>query len=118
MDLGLILAAMAYLIASCHGALGDKAQALAWTERSLALGYPRPQRLLTDVNLQILRDDRRFKTMLGADDVSAMSRVEGWRYDLDLFLGELKRMHPNPYRRTSSEIFASHPASCATPFRS
>ncbi len=108
MALGFIPAVMAYNIASCHGLLGEKQQALEWVERSLALGYTRPQRMLRDENLQLLRDDPRFKTLLGADDVSKLSRIEGWRYDLDLFVRELKRMHPNPYRQTSRETFDAY----------
>ena len=105
MDLGFLPAMLAYSIASCHGALGEKQQALEWVERSLALGFTRPQRMLRDENLQLLRADLRFKTLLGADDVSKLSRVEGWRYDLDLLVREIKRMHPNPYRQMSREAF-------------
>ena len=105
MDLGFLPAMLAYSIASCHGALGEKQQALEWVERSLALGFTRPQRMLRDENLQLLRADLRFKTLLGADDVSKLSRVEGWRFDLDLLVREIKRMHPNPYRQMSREAF-------------
>jgi tetratricopeptide (TPR) repeat protein len=106
--LGFMPAVMAYSIASCHGHLGEKQQALEWVERSLALGYTRPQRMLRDENLQLLRAEPRFKTLLGADDVSKLSKAEGWRYDLDLFVRELKRMHPNPYRQTSREAFEAY----------
>jgi tetratricopeptide (TPR) repeat protein len=112
--LGFMPAMMAYSIASCHGLLGEKQQALEWVDRSLALGYTRPQRMLRDENLQLLRAEARFKTLLGADDVSKLSRVEGWRYDLDLFVRELKRMHPNPYRARAS---MPKSVNCATTFR-
>ncbi len=105
MDLGFMPAVLSYSIAGCHGALGEKQQALEWVERSLALGFTRPQRMFIDENLQLLRADLRFKTLLGADDVSKLSRVEGWRYDLDLFVRELKRMHPDPYRQIVTRGF-------------
>lgn len=105
MDLGVWPAEMAYKIAGCYGATGDKQQSLAWLERSLALGYTRPQRALKDEDLKLLWDDPRFKTLLGADDVGGLSRIEGWRYDLDFFVRELKRTHPDPYRQTSREDF-------------
>src|SRR5262249_3148565 len=105
MDLGFMPAVLAYNIAGCYGALGEKQQALEWVERSLALGFTRPQRMLRNENLQLLRADLHFKTLLGADDVSKLSRVEGWRYDLDLLVREIKRMHPNPYRQMSREAF-------------
>jgi tetratricopeptide (TPR) repeat protein len=108
MDLGFLPATMAYNMAECYGALGDKQQALRWLERSLALGYTRPQRALKDEDLKLLWDEPRFKTALGADDVSGLSRVEGWRYDLDFFVRELKRMHPNPYRQISRESFDAY----------
>src|SRR5262245_38351333 len=106
--LGFQPAIMAYNIAGCYGALGDKEQALGWLERSLALGFTRPQRAVTNQDLKLLWDEPRFKTALGADDVSKLSRVEGWRYDLDLFVRELRRMHPNPYRKVSRESFDAY----------
>ena len=108
MDLGVWPALMAYNIAGCYGALGDKQQAFSWLERSLALGYTRPQRALQDQDLKLLWDEPRVKALLGAEDVSRLSRVEGWRYDLDLFARELRRMHPNPYRQISREEFDTY----------
>jgi hypothetical protein len=108
MDLGFMPAIMAYNVSGCYGALGDKEQALRWLERSLALGYTRPQRALKNEDLKLLWDEPRFKTALGADDVSRLSRVEGWRYDLDFFVRELKRMHPNPYRQISRDRFDAY----------
>jgi hypothetical protein len=56
----------------------------------------------------LLWDDPRFKTLHGVDDVSKLSRDEGWRYDLDFLVRELKRMHPNPYRFTSRDDFDAY----------
>jgi tetratricopeptide (TPR) repeat protein len=107
-ELGLSKSIMAYNIAVCYGALGEKQKAFEWVERSLNLGYPRPQRMLQDANLQLLRENPRFLTLLGGDDVSKLSRVDGWRYDLDLFVRELNRIHPNPYRQTKREDFEAY----------
>ena len=107
-DLGVWPALMAYNIASCYGAVGEKQQALSWLEQSLALGYTRPRRALQDQDLKLLWDEPRFRALVGADGVSRLSRVEGWRYHLDFFVRELKRMHPNPYRQTSREEFDTY----------
>jgi len=41
LDLGFRPAVMAYSIAGCYGALGEKQRAFEWVERSLALGHTR-----------------------------------------------------------------------------
>jgi tetratricopeptide (TPR) repeat protein len=107
-ELGVSPAVMAYDIAGVYGILGEKQQALDWLGRSLNLGFARRQRALTSDNLKLLRDDPKFIAMVGGEDVSKMSRTEGWRYDLELYLGDLKRMHPNPYRKTPREVFEDY----------
>jgi tetratricopeptide (TPR) repeat protein len=97
----------AYQIARCYGRMGEKQKALEWLERSFAMGLAR-QRVIKNEDFKLLRDDPRFKALFGEDDTSKMSRVEGWRYDLDLFVSEIKRMHPNPYRKISREAFDSY----------
>src|SRR4051794_17142546 len=73
-----------YNVACCHALAGDKEKALATLERALALGFPSLSQPAKDDDLASLRDDPRFKKMLGLADVSKMSRDEGWRYDLSI----------------------------------
>lgn len=42
-----------------------------------------------------LRDDPRFQRIAGVIDTSRMSRVEGWRTDLDFMRGEIRRINPH-----------------------
>src|SRR5262245_13979668 len=73
-----------YRIARCQAQLGEKELALRALERALALGYPSLSRPAAEPDLASLRDDPRFKKMLGLVDVANMSREEGWRSDLAL----------------------------------
>ena len=81
----------AYRIASSYALTGQKELAMQWLTRAFAMGYPSFERAKTDDALKSLRDDPRFKKMLGLEDVSKMSRNEGWRYDLSVLAGEVRR---------------------------
>lgn len=92
-----------YNIACCYARLGDKASAMRWLERSFALGYRYIEDLRKDEDLASLREDAHFKELAGVCDVSTLSRVEGWRFDLALLDRELRRIHFDPYRVTPRE---------------
>jgi hypothetical protein len=81
----------AYNIACCYALLGDKESALKWLEQSFALGFRRLENAQTDSDLQTLRDNPRFLKLVGLDDVSKMTREQGWRYDLALLEQEVDR---------------------------
>jgi hypothetical protein len=81
----------AYNIACCYALLGDKESALNWLEKSFVLGFRRIENAQTDSDLQTLRDNPRFLKLLGLDDVSKMTREQGWRYDLALLEQEVDR---------------------------
>ena len=81
----------AYRIACSYALLGDEALALQWLERAFAMGYPSLERARSDEALASLRDEPRFKKLLGLEDVSKLSRDEGWRYDLAVLAGEARR---------------------------
>ncbi|HKB37217.1 MAG TPA: tetratricopeptide repeat protein [Gemmataceae bacterium] len=85
-----------YRIAHCQARAGEKELAIRALERALDLGYPSLERPAAEPDLASLRDDPRFKKMLGLADVSKMSREEGWRYDLSLLAGEVRRKGFNP----------------------
>lgn len=81
----------AYNIACCYALLGDKESALNWLEKAFALGFRRLENAQTDSDLQTLRDNPRFLKLVGLDDVSKMTREQGWRYDLALLEQEVDR---------------------------
>ena len=95
--------AAAYNIACCYSLQGEQAKALEWLEKALRLGYRNLATPLTDDDLKPLRADPRFLELLGANDVTKLSRVEGWRYDLKLLHREILRKHPNPHRQQSRD---------------
>lgn len=97
----------AYKIACCYALLGEREPALKWLERSFELGFRDLGRAQTDTDLQSLRDDPRYKKLVGLVDTSRMSREEGWRYDLNLLAREVKRKGYAPFRKISEAEFDS-----------
>lgn len=85
-------------IARCYAALSKKADALKWFEQAMQHGLTNVDRLRDDASLKLLRNEPRFRELVAIVDTSRMSRIEGWRYDLNLLAREIKRVHYNPYR--------------------
>ncbi len=83
----------AYQIARCHARLGDKRQALAWLEKAFALGYRSLDEAREDPDLRPLHGEPRFRELVALVDAPALSRTDGWRYDLKLLVRELRRLH-------------------------
>jgi tetratricopeptide (TPR) repeat protein len=81
----------AYSIARCHARAGKKEEAIAALERALDMGYPNLAQPIRDPDLASIREDPRVKKMLGLDDVTKMTRDEGWRYDLAVLAREVRR---------------------------
>jgi tetratricopeptide (TPR) repeat protein len=81
----------AFNIACCYALLGEKEKALEWLQRAFDMGFRNLEHSQKDTDLVILHDDPRFKKIVGLEDVSKMSRVEGWRYDLALLEREVSR---------------------------
>jgi hypothetical protein len=92
-------------MACCRARLGDREQALEALAGALALGYRELERLAEDEQLVALREDARFKQLLGLPEVAAMSRDDGWRADLRFFAREVKRRGYAPFRRSPVERF-------------
>jgi tetratricopeptide (TPR) repeat protein len=95
----------AYNIACCHALLGEKEHALDWLQKALDLGFRSLRHVREDEDLRSLRDDERFRKMAAVVDVGKLSRDEGWRFDLDLLVREVKRTHYAPFRKVSREEF-------------
>ena len=93
----------AYNIACNYALLGEKELALKWLEKAFELKWLNLQHAQTDADLQILRDDSRYRNLVGLIDTSKMSREEGWRTDLQLLAREIKRRGWNLFPRTGTE---------------
>lgn len=84
-----------YWIAASHAALGENEAALAALDTLVFReGYLRRPELFDDANFARLREEPRFATIAGREDVSGLSRDEGWRRDIDYLTAELARVNP------------------------
>ena len=90
----------AYDIACCYSFLKDKKQSLLWLQKALDMGYYYISHARTDSDLKFIADDPAFKELLFLEDVSKMTRIEGWLYDLDMLQWEVKR---KAIRRSSDQ---------------
>jgi len=84
---------MSYNIARCHAVLREKEQALTWLKKSFADGYRRLHEARDHADFMSLHDEPRFCELVAKVDTSTFSRDQGWRYDLQLLVRELKRIH-------------------------
>jgi tetratricopeptide (TPR) repeat protein len=95
----------AYNIACCYALLSKREPALNWLEKAFNMGYRFLEHAQTDRDLRPLHDSERFRRIVGLVDTSAMSRVQGWRYDLGLLAREVKRRGYSPFRELSPREF-------------
>jgi tetratricopeptide (TPR) repeat protein len=93
----------AYDIACDYALLGEKEQALKWLEKAMAMGFSDLPHTQEDTDLESLRNDPRYRELVGLVDTSKMSREEGWRADLRLLSREIKRKGYNLFPRTGTE---------------
>ncbi|HEX8088217.1 MAG TPA: tetratricopeptide repeat protein, partial [Blastocatellia bacterium] len=98
-------ATAAYIIASNYALLGETEQALSWLEKAFGLGFRNLRQAQTSPVFQSLRHDPRYQKLVALADVSKMSRVQGWRYDLQLLAREVKRMAHSSFRGAKEEGF-------------
>jgi tetratricopeptide (TPR) repeat protein len=97
-----------YNIACAQALMGDKEQALKSLEKSLDMGFRDLNLVRTDTDFDSIRNDPAYKKLAALEDVSKMSRDEGWRYDLWLLSRELQRIHYDPYKYISRQEFAAY----------
>ncbi|HXL80080.1 MAG TPA: tetratricopeptide repeat protein [Pyrinomonadaceae bacterium] len=81
----------AYNIACCYALLGDKEAALKWLEKAFEIGFRDLELAQKDSDLQSLHDNPRYLKLVGLDDVSKMTREQGWDYDLAMLEREVDR---------------------------
>jgi hypothetical protein len=78
-------------MACCYALLGDKEAALKWLEKAFEIGFRDLELAQTDSDLQSLHDSPRFLKLVGLEDISKMTREQGWRYDLAMLEREVDR---------------------------
>ncbi|HLK17016.1 MAG TPA: hypothetical protein VKT78_19580 [Fimbriimonadaceae bacterium] len=88
-----------YDLACAYALKGEKEKAFSFLAQSLDAGFRDLQHVREDTDLQSLHADKRWVDLAATKDVTKMSRVEGWRYDLWLLNREVSRIHLNPYTR-------------------
>ncbi len=88
---------IAYRVACCEAAAGDREAAVAALNVALDRGMRHLARVRSDEHWQALRDDQRIRDMAGIIDADNMSRDEGWRYDLTFLGREIKRLAYAPF---------------------
>ncbi len=88
---------VAYRIARCEAAAGDREAAVAALRVALGRGMRDLARVRSDEHWQELRADQRIRDMVGIIDASSMSRDGGWRYDLAFLVREIKRLAYAPF---------------------
>lgn len=95
----------AYRMACCHALLGERDEAYASLERALDLGYRSLAHAAGDDDLVSLREEARFRDLLGLIDREAFSRDEGWRFDLRFLAREVKRRAYDAFRHAPETEF-------------
>ena len=80
---------------------------MQWIEKALQMGFLDIEHAQKDSDMQILRDDPRFQKLVGMVDVNKMSRVEGWRSDLEFLVREIKRRRYGSFGKQAENEFDS-----------
>jgi tetratricopeptide (TPR) repeat protein len=84
---------LAYRIARLYALADDKGQSFAWLEKSLAIPLENRPRIAEDEAFAHWREDESFRRLAGLPPKRSFSREQGWNYDLDFFVAEIRRMH-------------------------
>lgn len=89
---------VAYDLAREYMAVGDRTKALHWLQESLGARYEERPAIGRDPAFAKLRSAPAFRALAGLLPTSTdqLSRVDGWRFDLDHYLSEVKRLHADP----------------------
>jgi hypothetical protein len=88
---------IAYRVACCEAAAGEREAAVAALAAALDRGMRDLARIRSDEHWEDLRADQRVRDMAGLIDTGSMSRDDGWRYDLAFLAREIKRLAYAPF---------------------
>lgn len=95
----------AYMIARCHAKLGQPEAALDRLDQALRLGLRDVAPARTEEDFAALRDNPRFRELVGLVDLDGIARDAGWRLDLGILAREVKRRAYKPFQLVSEERF-------------
>lgn len=98
---------IAHRIALLHAKAGRPDSSIAWLERALAERWDDRPAIATDSAFGALGGHPQFPKLAGELPDRALTRVEGWRHDLDFLAREARRMHAGPARPAFSAAFDS-----------
>jgi hypothetical protein len=88
---------IAYRIACCEAAVGDREAAITALRTALDRGMRDLARVRSGEHWQEVRADQRVRDMVGIIDADSMSRDDGWRYDLAFLARQIKRLAYAPF---------------------
>jgi tetratricopeptide (TPR) repeat protein len=88
---------IAYRIACCEAAAGNREAAVGALQAALDRGMRDLARIRSEPQWEDLRADPRIRGMAGIINADSMSRDEGWRYDLAFLAKEIKRLAYAPF---------------------
>ena len=97
----------ALALARCYAKVRDHDDTLAWLDSALAYRLDGRTSLSQDTIFGFLREDVRFRRIAALPPASITSREAQWRFDIDLYAEEAKRLHPSPKRIVFSPQFDS-----------
>lgn len=81
----------AYNIACCYALSGDKVKAMSWLEKSFKLGYSDFANAQRDTDLKLLHGDPAFEKLVMNPGSAKLTRLDGWRRDLEIMQWEIER---------------------------
>jgi tetratricopeptide (TPR) repeat protein len=81
LELGFNSANTAYNIACNYALSGEKELALKWLEKAFELKFINLGHAQTDTDLEAIRNEPRYRNIVGLIDTSKMSRDEVWQTD-------------------------------------
>jgi hypothetical protein len=99
------VADVCYDIARSYALMGDTAQSLTWLDSAWQHGWRHLEEARADEDLKSVRNKPEFLKLVGSVDTGAMTREQGWRYDLHFLQHEIYRRSPDPFRHASRAMF-------------
>ena len=99
--------AVLYNRACCLALEGRTDEAVEALRQALDAGFENRPLIARDEDLTALRSHPDWPELAGLlpDAVAAAGRDAGWRHDLAFWYSEVRRLHPDPFRRTSQAEF-------------
>lgn len=97
----------AYNIARSFATSGDKGNAVLWLQKAFEMGLRDMDGVKRESAFKSILEDPRVVKLLAGEDVGAMTRTQGWEYDLSLLQREVERKAYPQYVKLTREQFRS-----------